>query len=1506
MANNYEIKVKSQSSSRNISLKGQSTAPGTFEKELQLVAYRGTPLFSDEGNSLTSVKRVPDPRDFLASSSTPVVVDSESYAKTGVSLENKFGQRDPAALPIEEVFNEVTEVSSTLLGIPRGETQQGIFDNVSSYGLDRKDWIIYAGYPDYRQGGYWERKNSPAGRHQPTVNFDDAEGSSVVISSYPVPYTTPGNPIIASLIRGEDTSDIGPGWGRYLQSLIAMYVIEYMVNNFTEEEKVKFRLEYLESTYPKTTSGKFNRLYWDQIWLDIDQGRFKTIRNLPIIPRGRIENMTGEGEAILLDLFSLIDETKDTPYVTATNTADNGGFNLLRSKQILTTDSKQSILYTSGFFGTTRYRWPSNDKGHFEIATQPNKEVWREYWLLDYDSLYDDLKNWEFKVWETDPPEDSPEKKYKLPYYRIFDKETPSESLIFGQSWPKTYSDPTIPQVSNALAEGNLIGSRESDYAVVTMTSARAFRYQPGRISGFTYGVRVSEEGAGPGSILEFGVENYTDGYFFRLKDGTDFSIVRRSTIPLGETDLFIDAGYEEREAYISQLTGVIKYRDELTDSEVLRLERLVEDKKEVKVYETEIQQDLMNGDGLNSQGETGYIYNPDTVTMYKIEFGWYGAIGARFYIYIPTKNGDARWVTLHTLVIENNIDKPCLEDPFFFFKYRTYVGSPSRIRLPQFIEKYGASYYIDGGDEGTVTVSSAIASNRDIESTDLETDTGETIEQEIPIYRWASVLGLKPKKFITNTQGNEFFNKKEIFPISASMISTVDTEIKFVNQFGCVDHGFTFQEGYKCELPESQRLRGKFLINRLETDEDTLIELGYTEDRPTPTISYQGPDPDFPEASLNLLDIDGTGYTTDYLGNVDWETYYTFKGWDSYQYALQGSHIIGNNVFCAYVNPENEYINSSTGWSNSISTAAISRVVRGSTYDGRGNARPWSKGQLLFRYPDVYSLKFSPYRKDTTLISSVGITSGEFYLLFTTKAGGRDDNGVPCSDEYFGSKCDGDTHFGDITIGVMWSRGSEDTYANQQYPIRMVSKDRAQNHPNSFGIVNPAIDGSNIPTGPNVDIEFVSSTVSDTGTAYIKDKRIPNSDEFRYYEGLPVDVFSPALRDNTLMISQAGWLHTGAGGIEKSEGGRDSPGEIDEQFPNVPGAEGGECHALFCRVGPIEREISIQNEDGSGNTNKYDDNETEKDVYYLRSNTSWPSELWVDSQGNPKIESLTLKSVSTNVISKVKTIGEAQDVFKREGSSIEEYLLPVVVETGFSLAGLGGGLIISEYAGIALYAPSLIKKDDRLITSTVSGSDVFPIRWFIAMREGAEIGSLSIGQEVGNGIIQSPFSPLGQTLSIDHYTNDGQHDRHDGGSSDIQKSAIKNIRTFSEADTLDTSVNFSDTSYIDNSDPSDPGVKRKKCPSFLSRNLLVGASYSSVGDYPIRSLKFKDTGDDLGSFYLSKNTPTDVDLTSMFNISAESIGPSFWNNKSLFVIAKSLEDETEGKISITLNYKEQ
>ena len=111
-------------------------------------------------------------------------------------------------------------------------------------------------------------------------------------------------------------------------------------------------------------------------------------------------------------------------------------------------------------------------------------------------------------------------------------------------------------------------------------------------------------------------------------------------------------------------------------------------------------------------------------VTMYKVEFSWYGAVGALFLAYVPVGAGEARWVRVHHLRASNQLKGSSLGNATLPITYLVYgggggtanrfgytnnsvkrnkndndaYGSPS-----EHIIKYGASYYIDGGDRGTV-----------------------------------------------------------------------------------------------------------------------------------------------------------------------------------------------------------------------------------------------------------------------------------------------------------------------------------------------------------------------------------------------------------------------------------------------------------------------------------------------------------------------------------------------------------------------------------------------------------------------------------------------------------------------------------------------------------------------------------------------------------------------------------------------------------------------------------
>ena len=107
-----------------------------------------------------------------------------------------------------------------------------------------------------------------------------------------------------------------------------------------------------------------------------------------------------------------------------------------------------------------------------------------------------------------------------------------------------------------------------------------------------------------------------------------------------------------------------------------------------------------------------------DKVTMYKIEFSWYGAVGALFLAYVPVSSGEARWVRVHHLRASNQLKIASLGNATLPITYMCYGGgnqdrfgylNNKRVALGDYltpsehIVKYGASYYIDGGDRGTV-----------------------------------------------------------------------------------------------------------------------------------------------------------------------------------------------------------------------------------------------------------------------------------------------------------------------------------------------------------------------------------------------------------------------------------------------------------------------------------------------------------------------------------------------------------------------------------------------------------------------------------------------------------------------------------------------------------------------------------------------------------------------------------------------------------------------------------
>lgn len=297
-------------------------------------------------------------------------------------------------------------------------------------------------------------------------------------------------------------------------------------------------------------------------------------------------------------------------------------------------------------------------------------------------------------------------------YWRHLPAESAIQAYVYPQSQSFTY------QVDDNT--GRFPGGYKNGSMSAFWESKRAFRYQPGRVTGFTLGVRMSTQSNYDAEVIQWGCRNsYGDGYYFQLEKGTDLYIVRTS----------LDLGT-------------------------------------LKVARAD-----WNGDPLLvGQGRTGWGLDLSKVTMFKIEFSWYGAVGAQFLAYVPDGVGEGRWVKLHYISAENRFEKPSLRSPYLrlFVSASTTAGTTQ----PAFINLYGSSVYIDGGDKGTVTFGAATL------------DQPKAIDSNS-----RSMLGLNVK-----AQVNGVDNQKTIYPTSLSAYSSVPARLDLIfrsNSCAGVQYGY-------------------------------------------------------------------------------------------------------------------------------------------------------------------------------------------------------------------------------------------------------------------------------------------------------------------------------------------------------------------------------------------------------------------------------------------------------------------------------------------------------------------------------------------------------------------------------------------------------------------------------------------------------------------------------------------------------------------------------------------
>ena len=625
-------------------------------------------------------------------------------------------ETDPV-LKVEENFAAFSEVSTTLLGYPKAEEQLGLFSNVSTYGLDDDEFISYRDNSPYTYGVWETRKNKTYGKHYTSRVREVKEEAAISIESYRTPYTFP-----YGFLSQNYNSESYKKFNIFLKIGMLLYDTyketdpEYS-KNFLPYKRNYFVLETLNVPDPLPDGLP------DNIKFFIGEEIERTDTNEVL------------GNVVSYNLRDDILEIDNE----VTDIKGNDNYVEIRGKTTGTTARVKNFLGMDGEKVFSALLSPVNS--YYENA----------------DDLFSQIDTWT-EVW----------------------RRIPTESFLRPDNFPLTKEViNTFPLIQKYLIQPKVVSEGETAYSNsepgystyrptrVYLESRKAFRYQPGRISGYTFGVRASNDKTDNNSIIEWGIGNNTDDLVFQIR-GSNFSIVRRSVVPLSES--ILEANFLDPEDQVA-IT-----KDTLNNTAYNGLENK-------QVYETVITRDKWNGDKLNGNGPSGWNWSAEQVTMYKIEFGWYGAIGIQFYAYVPVNNGKARWVKLHRLLIENQLKQPCMGDPYYKFKYSLIVDNHINTTIPQYLYKYGTSCYIDGGDEGTVTVNSA--------TSNLKT-TPQVIENG-PLLS-TSLVGIQPKTSISNSTGQLIKNKQQIFPKELSVNCDGLTEIAIVKCKSCPEFGHTYQ----------------------------------------------------------------------------------------------------------------------------------------------------------------------------------------------------------------------------------------------------------------------------------------------------------------------------------------------------------------------------------------------------------------------------------------------------------------------------------------------------------------------------------------------------------------------------------------------------------------------------------------------------------------------------------------------------------------------------------------
>ncbi len=207
------------------------------------------------------------------------------------------------------------------------------------------------------------------------------------------------------------------------------------------------------------------------------------------------------------------------------------------------------------------------------------------------------------------------------------------------------------------------------------IASKRRYRYQPGRIVRASIAVRLSTQETPISVTRLYGVGDSTDGFFIEVQgdgEGDRLNVLYRNSAGNGLT------------------------------------------------FETRVPRSSWTGDKLDGTGQSKQTLDLSKTHMLLVEWGWYGASDVRFYFHLVDENQDlptsitqiprSRWILAHELILadtakrsdlfENNqaFDVPSLRTPAL--PVLVEINNGGNLARSHFIERYGASILVDGGED--------------------------------------------------------------------------------------------------------------------------------------------------------------------------------------------------------------------------------------------------------------------------------------------------------------------------------------------------------------------------------------------------------------------------------------------------------------------------------------------------------------------------------------------------------------------------------------------------------------------------------------------------------------------------------------------------------------------------------------------------------------------------------------------------------------------------------------